>query len=470
MKLKLVVASMSVLGLVSLSLPAFATTHHKHRYHHNVQKHEDVVETTAPVAYKGMPVEVCPLSDPYISIMDAMGQNLGRAKPTQDCMKLLSMAGGVNFDAKWGNRSMYYQGENVKRLSLNDAYLNLFGNVNDWTKAFASLSYSNASDTGNSDFNQFGAIVLTNRAGQYSNVYKVDTLTLEQGYAQISNFDQTPFFLKLGKFYQDFGRYTIHPITRSMTQVLSESLQTAAQVGFITKMGFHGDIYAFDNPLRERTASALTNFPAVPFMFTASRGHSTTDYGAALGFDQMNDQMGWGVNLGYLYNMVGVNDIAQAISQYHTLNLSSTAFATYYDRVSAGSVDAYITSGPFSLIGDYVSALSSFSNTDLGSKGISALLPGFGSGAKPWAANLQAGYGFNYWNKNQNLYVGYQESGDAVSVQLPKNRWVLGYNVDMWKNTNLGLQIDHDKDYSAGQGGTGNTSNLISFRAGVKFG
>jgi len=444
MKLKLVVASMSVLGLISC--PAFAATNHKHK-HHTAKKQQ--VEATQ-ANYKGMgALEVCPLSDPYISMMDAMGQNLGRAKPTQDCTKLLSLAGGVNFDAKWGNRSMGYQGENVKRISLNDVYLNLFGNVNDWTKAFASLSYNNASDVS----------VFADKAGQYSNVYDVNRLTVEQGYAQISNFDQSPLFLKLGKFYQDFGRYTIHPITRSLTQVLSESLQTAAQVGFITRMGFHGDIYAFDNPLKQRRAYALST----------TQGHNSTDYGAALGFDQMSDQLGWGVNLGYLYNMVGVNDIAQVISQYQSTNLS-TSGGSYRTRVSAGTIDAYITSGPFSLMGDYAAAMQSFSNNDLGSKGQSVVVAGTGTGAKPWAGNVQAGYGFNGWNKNQNVYLGYQVSGDAVAVFLPKNRWVAGYNIDMWKNTNLGLELDHDTDYSTSQGGTGNSSNLISFRAGVKFG
>ena len=459
MKLKLVVASMSVLGLISS--PAIATTHHKHK--HTQQKEAQTTETN----YKGeVPVEICPLSDPYISMMDAMGQNLGRAKPTQDCNKLISLAGGMNFDAKWGNRSMGYQGENVKRLSLNDVYLNVFGNVNDWTKAFASLSYNNVSDVPTPTAIATAPFInVTNKAGQYSNVYDVNRLTVEQGYLQISNFDQSPLFLKLGKFYQDFGRYTIHPITRSLTQVMSESLQTAAQAGFITKMGFHGDIYAFDTPLNPRSMAPLTT----PAGFTTVEGHSVTDYGAALGFDQMSDQLGWGINLGYMYNMLGVNDMAQVVSQYQSLNLL-TSSGSYRNRVSAGTVDAYITSGPFSLMADYVTAFQDFNNFDLGSKSQAVVAPGTGSGAKPWAGNIQAGYGFNGWNKNQNVYLGYQMSGDAVAVFLPKNRWVAGYNIDMWKNTNLGLELDHDTDYGTGQGGTGNSSNLINFRAAVKFG
>ncbi len=452
MKLKLVVVSMSVLGLISC--PTFAATNSQHKHH--VKKHHPVVTQTDYKDYKDMvPVEVCPLSDPYISMLDAMGQNMGRAKPNEGCHKLLSMAGGVNFDAKWGNRSMGYQGENTQRVSLNDAYLNLYGNVNEWVKAFASISYNNASDVE-------GVIpggVFAQKAGQYSNVYPTGTLTLEQGYALIGNFDQSPMFLKLGKFFQDNGRYMIHPITRTTTQVLTESLQTAAQIGFLTGMGFHGDVAAFDTPLLGRGSYPLTSI----------QGHKTTDYVAALGYDHMSDAFSFGVNVSYIYNMVGVNDIAQAISQYQSLNLFTNG-GSYRNRVGAGAIDAYIGTGPFSLVGDYVSAVNNFSNNDLGSKGQTVVPAGTGSGAKPWAGNIQAGYNFNYWAKNQNVYLGYQASGDAVAIFLPKNRWVAGYNIDMWKNTNLGLELDHDTDYSTSQGGTGNTSNLVSFRAAVKFG
>ncbi len=452
MKLKLVVASMSVLGLVSC--PAFAATHHKHKHH---AKKEVAVASADYKDYKDMvPVEVCPIADQYTTMLEAMGQNMGRAKPNEGCHKLLSIAGGVNFDAKWGNRSMGYQGENTQRISLNDVYVNLYGNVNEWVKAFGSISYNNASGV-EGLFPGFG--VFAQKAGQYSNVYPVNTLTLEQGYALIGNFDQSPLFLKLGKFYQDNGRYLIHPITRSTTQVLTESLQTAAQVGFLTGMGFHGDIAAFDNALLGRGSYPLLT----------RQGHKTTDYTAALGFDHVTDALSFGVNVSYIYNMDGVNDVAQAISQYQSLNFATTG-GSYRNRVGAAAIDAYIGTGPFSLNGDYVSAVNSFSNNDLGSKGQSVVVAGTGSGAKPWAGNIQAGYGFNAWSKNQNVYLGYQASGDAVAIFLPKNRWLVGYNVDMWKNTNLGLELDHDNDYSTSDGGTGNNSNLISFRAAVKFG
>lgn len=437
MKLKLVVASMSVLGLVSC--PAFADNNAKHRHHHVAKKHQ-MVSHADYKAMGALPIENCQPSQ-NAAILDVMSQNTGRAKPTEDCNKLIAFAGGINLDAHWGNRSTELQGENRQRLALNDAYLNIFGNVNDWTKAFASLSYGDPSD------------VETTGFGQYSNVYTNvgdNKVTLEQGFIRLANFDQYPVFVQLGKQFQDFGRYTIHPIHRTVTQSLSETLRTSAELGFILPVGFHGDIYAFDNPMNERSATSLAS----------STSHPKTNYGVALGFDAPSDQLGWGVNVGYLYNMTGVNDVQQAVSQ--TTNSGSITGGSYHNRVSALAIDAMVNSGPFSLTGDYVTALTNFSSTDLVGTGT--------SGAKPWAGNIKAGYGFNAFGKDQNLYLAYETTGAAVNLNLPKNRWVVGLGVDAWKNTNLTLEFAHDTDYTVANNGTGNSYNTIGFRAAVMFG
>lgn len=446
MKLKLVVASMSVLGLVSC--PAFAAEGQvvKHKHHH-VKKHMVTTHEYKGQDYKGalpVVVENCQPGQ-YAAVLDVMSQNAGRARPTEDCNKLISFAGGINFDGHWGNRNPLYQGENTRLFSLNDAYLNVFGNVGDWVKAFASLSYGTPSGVA-------AGSVLAN--GQYSNVYPNvadNSLTLEQAMVRFANFDESPAFVQLGKQFADFGRYTIHPLHRTMTQSLSETLQTSAELGFIVPGGFHGDVYAFSDQLPERSAAA-TGF---------TTGSIKTNYGAAIGFDMPNEQLGWGVNVGYLYNMIGVGDVQQAVSQ--TTNGSATTGGSYFSRVGALAVDAMINSGPFSLIGDYVTSLQRFNVNDLVSTNTAR-------GAKPWAGNIQAAYGYNAWGKNQNLYVGYETSGDAPNLHLPKSRWVVGLNVDVMKNSLIGVEVGHDTDYSVSNTGTGNSSNTIGVRGSVKFG
>lgn len=444
MKLKLVVATMGVLGLVSY--PAFADTQSQHK----TKRHHMVAQNYKGEDYKAV-VDVCPV-EMYAPTMDAINQNIGRAKPTVDCNKPISLSGGVNFDAHFGNLSQGYMGENNERFSLNDAYLNVHGRVNDWTKAFVSLSYNNVSTASaagvlsnatNGSTNGMRQFVLT--GSQYSFVYPVNTLTVQEGYIQFSNFDMSPVFVQLGKKFTNYNRYEIHPITRTMTQVLTESLRTQAQIGFIVPMGISGSLYAYDTPLKK-----------------VSESHSTYTYGAALGWDVPSDQLGWDLGIGWVSNMLGANDVAGAVNAYRTATGAVTG--NYVNTVSAVALYGDVNSGPFSLGARYTTALQNFNPAD------AATTVAGTSGAKPWAFDIKAGYGFDAWSKNQNVYLGYQTSGSAVTMALPSSRWTLGWGVDMYKSTLLALEFNHDNAYSAGSGGTGNSSNTVAFRAGVKFG
>ena len=455
MKIKLVVASMSLLGLVSC--PVFAATtspesmttsstmstttpthkhHHKHHHAHHKSHHmmAMVAVPVAPMAAEAAPVAAMV---PTTMVFEQMNQSVGRSVPMPEWFNRIGFSGGMNVDAiKWGTRNANFEGENYKRVSLNDVYLNTAVNVNDWTRAFLSLSFANPTAPSG-----IAGIASRDALGQYSAVYSNNNFNLEQGYVTIGNFDMMPVFLQLGKQYTDFSRYTIHPITRSLTQVLSESLQTSAKAGFILPIGLNGSVYAFDNSINK-----------------VGNTQTGTNYGAALGFDHPNDQLGYNLGVGWMYNMIGANDVSYAVASNDTAGV-------YQNNVGAVAAYAGVNSGPFNASATYTTALSNFNVLDM-----QQALSTANGGAKPWAWGLQAGYGFNYWAKSQNVYLGYQASGEAAYVYLPTNRWQVGYNVDFWKNTNFGLEYDHDTDYSVARGGKGQNANLLSFRAAVKFG
>ena len=460
-KLKLVVASMSVLGLVSCPVLAAAGSKHKHK-HHQVASHEykDYKDMGA------LPVEpVCVISQASMTL-DEMTQNIGRSMPSPcnpGWFNRIQITGGVNVDVgKFGNRNANYMGENYQRLSLNDAYLNVGAMVNDWTRAFASLSYSTATINANpSLFNQFGAAEYSAAYSNNVNGSNNSAVQVEQAYATIGNFDQTPFFVQVGKQFQDFSRYEIHPITASLTQVMSESLSTALKVGFVAS-GFNGSVFAFNDQTSK----------------IGSASQKTLDYGVALGYSQPSDQLGFDLGAAYLYNLTGgVNDTAYSVTNF-------TGTGSYHTRV--GGVAAYgdLNSGPFTLGARYTTAVQRFSSNDLTKNGFADLAAGSAvlgsgtqvtpatdaSGAKPWAAGITAAYGFDAWCKNQNVYLGYQASREAAGLNIPKSRWLVGYGIDMWKNTHFGLEWDHDMAYNASNGGSGNNTNLVSVRSSVKFG
>lgn len=459
MKLKLVVASMSMLGLISCPALAGHVKHKPMKKHH---RHMMASEETQ-VTYKDMgALPTCPVVDSATTLFDILSHNVGRAKPTEDCHKLIAFAGGINFDGHWGNRNFGYMGLDTKRFSLNDAYLNIYGDLNDWTKAFVSLSYGNPiEENANTRKGRiYSSTSATNSSGQYSSTIN-NRLEAEQAFVRFYSPNPWPVFAQIGKQFQPFGRYMIHPISRTMTQVLSESLHTSAELGILSQMGIHAEVFAFDGSLRERSASTGV---------TTTAGRNSDVYGAELGFDRPSDQIGYGASVSYLSNMTGVNDVAYAVTAYNKAVTGLPTGGSFFRRVGAGSIDGYITNGPFSLVADYVRALKRFNNADLSDKTFRVDATTARKGAEPWAANVEAGYAFNAMGKDQKIYVGYQASGEAVNLFLPKSRVVAGYGVAMWKNTDLGVQVGHDRDYGTGVGGTGDSSGTIAVRGAVQFG
>ncbi|MBA3660845.1 MAG: LbtU family siderophore porin [Gammaproteobacteria bacterium] len=481
MNLKLVVASMSLLGLVSC--PVFAATDSNDmntkaskysttqtKVYHKKPHHKIVKQTTVQDEYKEVvslpvqpaPVEmICTISESSL-VLDAATQNVGRAIPnpcTPGWFNRISVSGGMNVDlGKWGNRNTNLMGENYKRLSLNDVYLNVTANINDWARAFASISYNTAT------INDPILSNTTTHYAEYDAAYSNNVLTgssnalqIEQAFLTVGNFEVSPVYFQAGKQFQDFSRYEIHPITESLTQVMSKTLATSAKLGFIAS-GFNGSVFIFDDPISK-----------------VGQSSNTTNYGVSLGFDMPTEQYGLSVGAAWLYNLMGVNDIAYNVNQFNQNNAALGTTGGYTSRKSGAAAYADFNTGPFYIGARYTTALQRFNVNDLPSNGIADIVAGTGApiadadGARPWSAGLQAGYGFSCWDKTQNITIGYQTSREAAGLNMPKHRWLGSYNIDAWKNTNFAIEWDHDTAYNVAHGGSGKVSNLVSLRAAVKF-
>ncbi len=475
MKLKLVVASMSVLGMISCPLLAATqtTTTTKHKHHHRAV-HRQVASTTykGERVYKGEEVAAPVINDWYNRI---------------------AVDGGVNFDAKWGNRALGYEGENNQRLSLNDVHLNITAPINDWVKAFASLSYDNASQVlpGANIFAAnslafVGQPYVRPKTGKYDNIKDtIGGINIEQGYIKFANASQTPFYLTLGKQFVDFGKYNLHPITQPLTQVMSETLRNAVTLGFnttlmTTSLGAFGSLYAFDSPYKQQLAATVpfgTVPVTVPPMTGSTQGHSKAIYGGRLGIGQINDSLAWDLSADYMYNMIGVEGIAYGVGVFNGSNPfgnvgnnGTSTGGTFQNRIGAFALNADLKTGPFDVELRYVTALQRFNVFDLSKNVYPTASLATSQGAKPWSAGINAGYAFNAWEKNQNVYLGYEASQNTVNLFMPKSRWVAGYGMTIMKNTDVGFELDHDIDYAMSKGGTGNSSNQLGLRVGVKFG
>ncbi len=453
MKIKLI-AFMSVFCLVSFPALAENTTKEQNKLdskqseQHQNKKQKKKINSNQTEALTIRPATMMAVpgaSNYFQPTMLAMTQNLGRAViPKEVLFDRIGVTGGANLDGHWGNRHMGYMGENSRRVSLNDAYLNVTATINQWINGFASVSFN---DTTGLSINQ-SEVIHSIKRGVYSYAYPNNQINLEQGFVTIGNFDCSPFFIQLGKQFQDFGRYIIHPIERTMTQVLSESLQTSAKIGFLTHYGLHGAVYGFEDLLKNEKS-----------------GNKRPVYGAALGFDHPCEGLGYDIGLGYMSSITGVNDVAYAVKTFERRTRFSDHVGTFDGTVGAWSAYGDLNMGPFGFSGRYATAAHKFTSTTLSTHARTVRT----SGARPWAGDITAGYGFNAWTKDQNLYVGYQTSGNAVNILIPHHRWIAGYGIEVLPYTSLSAEYGHEQDYSRHYGGTGKSTNTVGARAAVKF-
>lgn len=338
----------------------------------------------------------------------------GNANMSHDWYNRITVGGGADIQMNFGNVGGSsatsptsvggFTGYNSNRMSLNDAYLVFGAAINDWTTARVSVTYQDTSSN-------------YNYAGFGHN--GTDKTIVDQAYVTIANFNKMPYFLRVGQQYMPYGHYDLHPMTQTMTQVLTEVDATGATAGWMGVNGLSVTAFGFENAMAPANSanSAATNRKPINF-------------GLSAGYTSMAGQFNYYVNAGYLYNMAGLD----ALQRNYVFNQNA---GVYKNRNSAYTIDAGVSTGPYSVNASFASAMGSFSNMYYES----------GEKAQPSAYNLNANYKFNMMNYMSKATLGYEHSSQASIVGLPRYRWYAGYCMNLFKNTQLGAQYSYVQGY-----------------------
>jgi hypothetical protein len=159
------------------------------------------------------------------------------------------------------------------------------------------------------------------------------------------------------------------------------------------------------------------------------------------------------MGLGYLSDLGDSDSLQEVIAD----NRGDNDIA---NRVAGWTAHAGAQFGPFGLIGEYLSASDGFDAGDV---------PWRGGGARPSAFNLEAGYGFSLMGMDSVVAVAYQGSRQALALELPRERWLVGLTIEILESTALSLEWAHDKDYGEGDGGTGEDADTVTAQLAVEF-
>ena len=121
--------------------------------------------------------------------------------------------------------------------------------------------------------------------------------------------------------------------------------------------------------------------------------------------------------------------------------------ATYADHVSGFAASARLRYGDVALMAEYLGATERFQGTALSFGG--SVVDGVyvNRGAKPSSWMVEAAYDFMLGSQPATIAVSYQGTDDALALELPESRFMIGGSVELMDSVALAIEWAHDKDY-----------------------
>jgi len=284
-------------------------------------------------------------------------------------------------------------------------------------------------------------------------LYEEDATDLEVdlAYITIANADVAPVFLTTGQIYVPFGAYETNLISDPLTLEIGETRETTVQLGFVYQ-GFGGSVYAFNGDNDIDGDSRIGS------------------WGANLLYGQERKDITWTVGAGYINDLGDSDTLQDSVADNRSARLdelieSGDPLAGTFNsdptkRTGGWTANLAVIVNGFNLIGEYLTATDDFDADSLSFRD---------QGAKPSAWNIELGYAFEIFGKESVVAAAYQGSDEAVALELPKERWMLGLSVGIFGNTALSLEYAYDTDYDQDDGGTGATANTVVAQLAVTF-
>ncbi|WP_028388951.1 LbtU family siderophore porin [Legionella fairfieldensis] len=333
-----------------------------------------------------------------------------------------------------------YVGRNVGDINLGSSELDVAAALNNKVEAFMSIAYDETRPP-------IGPRVSNS------------AFSLNMGFVNVGNLDQSPFYFTAGQMYVPFGRYSSSMISSPLPLSLARTKSRPFIVGYKSQEDFgpYAAVYGFKSE---------TNL-----------GHS--------GIGGVN--LGYTIKSGELSGDIGAGYISSLTDSSGMQNTGSTPFTTFGGFASATNGSELIHKVPgidvhgnlsfdrYSLTAEWVGASRSFMREDLSFNG---------RGAKPQAAQLEAGVTFMAFDKPASAALGYQWSKDTLALNLPQRRISGVFNISIWKDTVESLEYRHDVDFKPSQYangipapgllnldtiGTGRSANALIAQIGVYF-
>jgi hypothetical protein len=337
--------------------------------------------------------------------------------------------------------SRNYSGSRRGDINLGSSELDVAAALNKMVEGYMSIAYD---DDPPEDFGQ-----------RTSN----SNLFLNMGFINIGNLDQTPIYFTAGQLFVPYGRFSSAMISSPLTLQLARTRQRPFILGYKSQAetGPFAALYGFrpDTSLGSQGAGGLN----LGYVF--GNGDTTGEIGASV-ISTLNDA-------------TGLQDTNSAPFTTFGGFASLTNGNERVKKIPGVGVHGNISFDRYNLTAEWVGASRAFRPQDLSFNG---------RGAKPQAAQLEAGMTFMLCDKPASLAAGYQWARDTLALNIPEQRISGVFNISLWKDTIESLEYRHDIDYgrntfangaspagivNANTLGSGKTADTLLAQIGVYF-
>lgn len=302
-----------------------------------------------------------------------------------------------------------FVGGTANDIDLSNAEIEALINVNRWVLGYMEFVYDNTPP------------VIGGQRTSNSRVF------LDTGFVTLGSLNDCPIYLTMGQIVVPFGRHSTYNISASVTILFAQTKARALLLGYYPQSheGFYGSVYGFEGD---------------------ARANGGNNGGINVGYVYHNDMFSGDVGGGYLVNIQDANGMQMT---------GGTGFAgfgvaaggeTTVRHVPAYNFHANVDVGDFSFLVEYFNVTRRFHPTDLTQNGI---------GAKPKAYDIEGAYHFAIRGYPTNVAIGYGHTSDGYGLNLPEDRFLIGMNIAIWRDTIQSIEFRHDSNYSTGTTASG---------------
>lgn len=334
-----------------------------------------------------------------------------------------------------------YRGQTDGDVTLGSNELDVAAALNQYVEAFTSIAFDSSPP-------ELGGPRVSN-----------SSFDLNLGFVNIGNLDKSPFYFTAGQLYAPYGRYSSSMISSPISLNLARTKTRPFILGYKsqTDTGPYAAGYGF---ISETTL-----------------GHSGVggiNIGYLFGGDDLSGDIGAGM-IGSIADSQGMQDNGLSNGANFGGFSSITNGSERVRKVPGLNFHTNVSFDRYSLTAEWVGASKAFRPQDLSFNG---------RGAKPQAAQLEAGVTFKTFDKPASIGIGYQWSKETLALNLPEHRFSTVFNISIWKDTVESLEYRHDVDFNtstyangaapfgfvnANTYGTGQTADTLIAQIGVYF-